>query len=337
MNGQARLWVLDLNHNYGVLTCIRGRKALQCMIMKILLAITIALGLLPCSGFSSLPPAGADLYVSKETDNGISIVSPAGVVTPYIYAGPKPYDLAFDSIGNLYICNYGGGTVSKVARDGTLTTLATGLSNPAGIAINNTTGEIFVAEFGADRVIKIGTNLVVSTFATTVGPDSLAFDSLGNLYTANLKTDFTGDTVTKMNSLGNTSIFASGINTPNGLAFDTFGNLFVSNLQGNSITKIDSFGISSLWAYSLTLLDGPAALAFDSESNLYVANFAGGNITKISADGQTLSNFATIGNTPIGLAFDTVPEPSTIVLLGLGVCVIVMRCWGKGARRFLNL
>lgn len=283
--------------------------------MKCLL---LALCLFPSLALASLPPAGSNLYVSTETDNGISIVSSTGVISPYTYAGPKPYDLAFDAIGNLYICNYGGGTVSKVARDGTLTTLASGLSNPAGIAINNITGEVFVAEFGADRIVKIGTNLVVSTFASTVGPDSLAFDTLGNLYTANLKTDFTGDTVTKIDTLGNTSVFASGLNTPNGLAFDTLGNLFVSNLQGNSITKIDSLGISSLWASSISLLDGPAALAFDSESNLYVANFAGGNITKISADGQSLSNFATIGNTPIGLAFDPVPEPSTVALVLLG-------------------
>lgn len=283
--------------------------------------LILALCLFPSLAFTAilpLPPAGANLYVSTETDNGISIVSSTGVISPYTYAGPKPYDLAFDIIGNLYICNFGGGTVSKVARDGTLTTLASGLSNPAGIAINNTTGEVFVAEFGGDRIVKIGANLVVSTFATTVGPDSLAFDSLGNLYTANLKTDITGDTITKIDTLGNTSVFASGINTPNGLAFDTLGNLFVSNLQGNSITKIDSLGISSLWASSLELLDGPAALAFDSESNLYVANFEGGNITKISVDGQSLSNFATIGNTPIGLAFDLVPEPSTIALLLLG-------------------
>jgi DNA-binding beta-propeller fold protein YncE len=287
--------------------------------MKSLLFLLV---LVPSLSWGVLPPSGANLYVSTETDNGISIISPSGVISPYTYAGPKPYDLAFDSLGNLYICNFGGGTVSKVSRDGTLSTLATGLSNPAGIAINNTTGEVFVAEFGADRIIKIGTNLVISTFATTVGPDSLAFDSLGNLYTANLKTDFSGDTITKIDSLGNTSIFASGINTPNGLAFDSFGNLFVSNLQANSITRIDSLGVSSLWAFSETLLNGPAAIAFDSESSLYVANFAGGNITKISADGQSLSNFVTIGNTPIGLAFDPVPEPSTYLLLLFGGTIL---------------
>lgn len=297
-------------------------------------SLALALCLLPSLVLASLPLVGANLYVSTETDNGISIVSPSGFISPYTYAGPKPYDLAFDVIGNLYICNFGGGTVSKVARDGTLTTLATGLSSPAGIAINNETGEVFVAEFGADRITKIGTNLVVTTFATTVGPDSLAFDSLGNLYTANLKTDFTGDSITKIDTLGNTSIFASGINTPNGLAFDTLGNLFVSNLQGNSITKIDSLGISSLWASSPSLLNGPAALAFDSESNLYVANFAGGNITKISADGQSLSNFATIGNTPIGLAFDPVPEPSTIVLVLLGGLLVSFVYLKKRAKVF---
>jgi DNA-binding beta-propeller fold protein YncE len=295
-------------------------------------SLVLALCLYPSLVLAFLPPAGANLYVSTETDNGISIVSPSGIISPFTYAGPKPYDLAFDVIGNLYICNYGGGTVSKVARDGTLTTLATGLSNPAGIAINNTTGEVFVAEFSADRIVKIGTNLVVTTFATTVGPDSLAFDSLGNLYTANLKTDFTGDTVTKIDTLGNTSVFASGINTPNGLAFDSLGNLFVSNLQGDSITKITSSGVSSLWASSVSLLDGPAALAFDSESNLYVANFAGGNITKISADGQTLSNFATIGNTPIGLAFDPVPEPSTLVLFVLGGLVLLVALYKRAKK-----
>jgi len=262
-------------------------------------------------------PAGATLYVSTESNDGISIVSPQGIVSPYTYAGPKPYDLAFDAFGNLYICNFGGGTVSKLSPQGSITTLATGLDRPAGVAINNVTGEVFVAEFGADRVIKIGSNLQISTFAQTIGPDSLAFDSIGNLYTANLRTDFTGDTITKIDTSGNTSIFASGINTPNGLAFDTSGNLFVSNLQGNSITRIDTLGVASLWAASPSLLSGPAALAFDSVGDLYVANFQGGNITRISADGTVLSNFATIGNTPIGLAFETVPEPSTYTLLVL--------------------
>lgn len=269
------------------------------------------------------PPAGATLYVSTESNDGIATVSSQGVVSPYTYAGPKPYDLAFDALGNLYICNFGGGTVSKLSPLGVVSTLATGLDRPAGIAINNATGEVFVAEFGGDRVVKIGINLEISTFASTVGPDSLAFDSIGNLYTANLKTDITGDTVTKIDTAGNTSIFSSGINTPNGLAFDGAGNLFVSNLQGNSITKIDSLGNAVTWASSVTLLDGPAALAFDSEGYLYVANFEGGNITKISSDGLTLSNFATIGNTPIGLAFDPVPEPSTYALLCTGAGLLL--------------
>jgi DNA-binding beta-propeller fold protein YncE len=285
-----------------------------------LAVVTVASSLSPATGSAQItPPAGAALFVSTEANNGISTVSQQGVVSPYTYAGPKPYDLAFDALGNLYICNFGGGTVSKLSPGGVITTLATGLDRPAGVAINNATGEVFVAEFGGDRVVKIGTNLQVSTFANTVGPDSLAFDSLGNLYTANLKTDLSGDTITKMDSLGNTSVFAGGINTPNGLAFDTAGNLFVSNLQGSSITRIDPLGAISLWASSPSLLNGPAAMAFDSMGDLYVANFQGGNITRISADGSTLSNFATIGNTPIGLAFDTVPEPGTLTLVGIAV------------------
>ena len=279
--------------------------------------LLLLLSLAGATGQIISPPAGAVLFVSTETNNGISTVSPQGAVTPYTYAGPKPYDLAFDSLGNLYICNFGGGTVSKLTPLGDVITLATGLDRPAGIAINNATGEVFVAEFGGDRIVKIGQNLEISTFAVTVGPDSLAFDSLGNLYTANLKTDFSGDSVTKITAQGNTSVFAAGINTPNGLAFDNLGNLYVSSLQGNSITKIDSLGGAQTWITSATLLDGPAALAFDSDWNLYVANFEGGNITKISSDGSSLSNFATIGNTPIGLAFDPVPEPSTYLLLCL--------------------
>jgi DNA-binding beta-propeller fold protein YncE len=280
------------------------------------------------------PPEGAVLFVSTETNDGISTVSPQGAISPYTYAGPKPYDLAFDALGNLYICNFGGGTVSKLSPLGVITTLAAGLDRPAGIAINNGTGEVFVAEFGADRILRIGPNLEVSTFAQTVGPDSLAFDALGNLYTANLKTDFSGDTITRMDAGGNTSIFASGINTPNGLAFDTGGNLFVSNLQGSSITRIDPLGSASLWASSAVLLNGPAALAFDSMGDLYVANFQGGNITRISADGGTITNFATIGNTPIGLAFDTVPEPRTYALLLLAAALAGCRIkWRARGRR----
>ncbi|HET6884554.1 MAG TPA: hypothetical protein VFI31_30650, partial [Pirellulales bacterium] len=147
----------------------------------------------------------------------------------------------------------------------------------------------------------------VSTFATTTGqPDSIVFDSQGNLYAAIQSSS----NIYKITPTGVVSLFAvTGQSNNQGIAIDAAGNLYVSeigNAPNYNITKITPSGVVSTFNSS-ALLSFPEGLAVDSSGNVYVANYTGKNVLKISPDGSTVSTFADFSGSsfePTGLAFD---------------------------------
>lgn len=102
-------------------------------------------------------------------------------------------------------------------------------------------------------------------------------------------------TITKINSSGSTSIFASGLGSPEGLAFDSAGNLYVADSAAGTILEINPAGDASTFVSGL---DNPTALAFDPSGNLYVATPADQSILKINSSGN-VSIFTT------GMAFSS--------------------------------
>jgi sugar lactone lactonase YvrE len=259
----------------------------------------------------------------------------------------------------LYAVNAGAGTISAVATDGTVSTLASGLDYPEGVTVGNF-GDLYVANWGDSTISEITPGGSVSTFATGLdNPHNLVFDpSTGNLYvcsdldngsilkvtpsgsvstfiTSNyphwLATDSSGNlyetnegmsTINKITPSGNISTFATGFDVPDGLAFDSAGDLFVANNGNGTISEVTSGGSVSTFADSL---NGAGTLCFDSYGNLYVAE--GAAIDKFDSDG-TSTVFAT---DPYGTPFNmvAVPEPASISLLALGGLVL----FGRGRRQ----
>jgi DNA-binding beta-propeller fold protein YncE len=154
----------------------------------------------------------------------------------------------------------------------------------------------------------------------------------GNLYAAN----FGNKNIEKFNSSGVGTVFAStGSSYPEGLAFDSAGNLSVSNAGYNStIEEFNSTGAGTVFASGLFY---PRGLAFDNSGNLYVASYTGNSIEEFKSSGGVLSSngtvFASSGlDGPYGLAFQSIPEPSTWVLLAGGLIALlsVRQRRGKG-------
>ncbi len=136
--------------------------------------------------------------------------------------------------------------------------------------------------------------------------------------------------------------------------------IWVSAESGNGqIIKVSSTDGSILKQFGLGgsdngQLNGPEALAFDSAGNLWVADAGNNRIDEFSSTGAYLGQFGSKGsgpgqfNGPEGLAFDAagnlwvadtynyrlqefspVPEPSTLVLFGIGALSLFAYAWRR--------
>jgi DNA-binding beta-propeller fold protein YncE len=188
-----------------------------------------------------------NLYVADSLNNTIRKITPAGVVSTFAgTAGVTgaadgtaasaqfntPYGLSIDATDTLYLSDYGNSTIRKITTpDAIVTTIAgtpgtsgyadgTGaaaqFSGPYGIAVNQTTGNIYVA----DRFNETVRMVTAAGVVTTVAGSPLA-------------TDYSDGTGT-----------AAHFHWPAAVAIDqTNGVLYVCDYLHNEIRKIDSGGV----------------------------------------------------------------------------------------------
>jgi len=195
----------------------------------------------------------------------------------------RPYGMAVDSSGNVYVADRGNAVIRKITPAGVVTTIAgtagvvgsvdgTGtaalFNDPSGLAVDST-GNVYVADTGNNTIRKITPAGVVSTPVGTPGTSGSA--------------DGTGPAATFSN--------------PYGVAVDGSGNLYVTDTGNDTIRKITSGGTSSTFAGSaggVGSADGtgatiqfnsPIGIAIDSGGNLYVADSGNNTIRKITSAG----------------------------------------------------
>ncbi len=266
------------------------------------------------------------------------------------------------NITNTYI------TSIRVVCDSEVTTLAgNGASNvvdgpastasfvdPIGIALDTTTGNLFVTDSLYHVIRKITPSGFVSTYAgvamfggatngsaltaTFNGPDGVAVDSLGNVYVA----DFYGSLIRKITPAGVVSTFAgsgtaglvNGTGTaasfggPKSLAIDTAGNLYVADSTNHVIRKITPAGVVSTFAGSGVVgsangtgtaasFNTPSGVAVDTAGNVYVADTVNQLIRKITPARVVSTLAGTVGVT--GSANGTGTAASFNVPVGVAV------------------
>lgn len=131
---------------------------------------------------------------------------------------------------------------------------------------------------------------------TGKGPDGIAVDVFGNVYTANTR----ANTVTKITPSGRASTLGSTGKAPRGIAVDSSGNVYTSNLGANTVTKITPSGASSVLG---TTGKQPIGIAVDSAANVYTTNYLDSTVTKITPGGVS-TTFASTGLHPLGIVLD---------------------------------
>jgi len=172
-----------------------------------------------------------------------------------------------------------------------------------GLAVN-TSGDLFVANYGDNSVFKYTKSGVLTKVASMPAGGTakgLAIDTFGNLYMVDqdhgkiykesATTLSSGINATEANS-GLITV-ATGVGRGGGLAFDASGNLFYA--QDASILAIRASSLSNPGSFPLTTSSGvitiagstslssrgSADVAFDNNGNLFVAQ--GSVVTEISA------------------------------------------------------
>ncbi|MCK5817227.1 MAG: SMP-30/gluconolactonase/LRE family protein [Candidatus Marinimicrobia bacterium] len=181
----------------------------------------------------------------------------------------------FDKYGNLYICEYGKGSILRFSPDGILTTLSS--KDHHGKRFNRP-NDITVSPDG------------MIYFTDPKSYDPLIHD--GRIFRTDPNT-------------GKTTWLIEGLQFPNGLCFSPDGEtLYIGESVNKNILQI-SLGVGILDTL-ITLPSGkqdPDGMDVDEKGNLYIAYFGGGKIFVVSPEGKLLDSLMTPGKKPSNLEF----------------------------------
>lgn len=268
-----------------------------------------------------------NLFVSNYTSQNVDEYTPGGGQSTFATGLNYPLGIAFNGSGDLFVANTSqnagnSGSIIEFAPNGAPTTFATGL-DPIALAVNGA-GNVFAADYNSGNIYEYSpSGVFLSTFASGfMNPLSLAFDSTGNLFVGSGYGNGNG-VITKITSGGVQSPFASGLSFPLGLAFNSAGNLFESDNASDTIYEFTPGGVQSTFA-TVSSTGGINGLAFNNAGNLFISTGFMGSIVEITPGGKQ-STFVADAGDPAGLAFQPVPEPTTIALLGIGAAAFFAR------------
>jgi sugar lactone lactonase YvrE len=260
--------------------------------------------------------ATGNLYIADTDNNKIRKITPGGLVSTLAGSGQegyadgqgtnasfyKPYALAVDASGNIYVADTYNNIIRKITAAGLVSTIAgtsgipgssdgqgtaAGFNNPYGIAVD-VAGTIYVADANNNKIRKITPGGLVSTMAGSNTAGSA--DGQGN---------------------------AAGFNQPSGIGVDVSGNVYVADTWNYEIRKISPSGLVSTLAGSTksgnsdgqgvnAQFNNPTGIAVDASGTVYVADNYNSAIREISPNGfvSTLGNASNIFYLPFGVAVD---------------------------------
>ncbi len=211
----------------------------------------------------------------------------------------QPYDIKFDTRGNLFIADGGNSVIRKVDTNGIITTIAgTGIDGNSGDGNNAISAELFA-------------------------PIAIDIDAYGNIFIAS------GNQIRKIDNSGIiTTVVGTGIagylgdggqankaqiNNPRGLTIDSAGNLIIIDYFNHRVRKVDKNGIITTIVgngiqgnggdnglATLANLNYPIDAVFDRSGNMYISDLGNNRIRKVTfgSPSPTILSFTPNGTCP---------------------------------------
>jgi sugar lactone lactonase YvrE len=213
----------------------------------------------------------------------------------------NPEGLVVDSTGDIYVADTDNQEI-RIITPFALTTILAGtgavgavngpgmnavFDAPKGVAVD-TSGNVYVADFGFDRVQKITPAGKVTTLAIGLNnPNAMAIDASGNLYVVvapQVNAANANPSVEVISPQGNvTPLTSPPAAAGAGVAIDGSGNVYT--VTNNVILKAAPNAAVTLLVTNTFPLNNPTGLAVDSAGNVYVADTGNNRIVQVAPTG----------------------------------------------------
>ncbi len=223
-----------------------------------------------------------------------------GVSLTFSYSNPNPA---------VYLAEPNNGQVVEQAPySGPLTTVAGGLSNPQGTAVDPA-GNVFIADTNNNQVVEIpaggGAQTTIDTNVSQ--PWGVAVDTAGNVFIA----DANNSRVVELPAGGGPAVtIADNLGYPQAVAVDPLGDVFIADSANNDVIEVPAGSAQPATAnQKITIASGlndPAGVAVNTAGDVFIANRANfqgnGSVLEVLPGGQT----KTIGafGVAMGVALD---------------------------------